>query len=140
MPSDIKRIALIVCATLMAACSGTPRIAEPAAATAVQLKPAPQTLAAANNATADATVTSPAAAAAPTSDVDARLVKAGYSVQRRHDQVFYCRNEIITGNRIGTRVCLTAAQIQDEKQDATKAKDLMNKPNNRCSGPECVNH
>ena len=124
MPPHIKRIALIVSATLAAACSGTPRIAEPAA----------------NNATADATATSPAAAAAPTSDVDASLVKAGNTVQRRHDQVFYCRNEIITGNRIGTRVCLTAAQIQDEKQDATKAKDLMNKPNNRCSGPECVNH
>jgi hypothetical protein len=129
MRFEIKRIALVVSATLAAACSSTPRGAEPAAATAAQLKPASQRFAAANNA--------PASATAPISDVDLSLVKAGYSVQRRRDQIFYCRNEIITGNRIATRVCLTAAQIQDEKQDVTKGKDLMNKPNNRCLGPEC---
>jgi hypothetical protein len=131
MRSDIKRIAFFVSATLAAACSSTPRTAEPAAATAAQLKPAPQTIAAANNA--------PATATAPSSDVDLSLVKAGYSVLRRHDQVFYCRNEVITGNRIGTRVCLTAAQIQDEKQDVAKTKDKLNQPSNRCLGPECMN-
>jgi hypothetical protein len=134
MRSDIKRIALVVSATLAAACSSTPRTAEPGAGTAAQSRPASQTLAAANNAPA----TAPAAAAS-TSDVDVSLVKAGYSVQRRHDQVFYCRNEIITGNRIGTRVCLTAAQIQNEKQDVAKVKDNLNQPSNRCLGPEC-NH
>jgi hypothetical protein len=106
---------------LAAACSSTPRTAQPA----------PQTLAAAGNA--------PAPPVASGSDVDPSLVKAGYSVMRRHDQVFYCRNEIITGNRIGTRVCLTAAQIQEEKHDVAKAKDMINQPNNRCLGPEC-NH
>jgi hypothetical protein len=113
MGSDIKRCALVVCAILTAACSSAPRTAEPAAATA--------------------------AAGAPSSDVDLSIVKAGYSVLRRHDQVFYCRNEIITGNRIGTRVCLTAAQIQDEKHDLTKAKDLMNQPSTRCLGASCNN-
>ena len=134
MRSDIKRIALVVSATLAAACSSTPRTAEPGAGTAAQSRPASQTLAAANNAPA----TAPAAAAS-TSDVDVSLVKAGYSVQKRHDQVFYCRNEVITGNRIGTRVCLTAAQIQNEKQDVAKVKDNLNQPSNRCLGPEC-NH
>ncbi len=129
MPSDIKRIALAVSAALAAACSNTPRTAEPAPATAATSKPATQRLAAADHSTAAAT--------APDSDVDLTLVKAGYSVMRRHDQVFYCRNEIITGNRIGTRVCLTAAQIQNEKRDVTNAKDMINKPNNRCLGPEC---
>jgi hypothetical protein len=143
MRSDIKRIALVVSATLAAACSSTPRTAEPGAGTAAQSRPASQTLAAANNAPATAPAaaapaTAPAAAAS-TSDVDVSLVKAGYSVQRRHDQVFYCRNEIITGNRIGTRVCLTAAQIQNEKQDVAKVKDNLNQPSNRCLGPEC-NH
>jgi hypothetical protein len=108
MPSDLKPIALLISTTLAAACSSTPRSAEPAVA-------------------------------APTGEVDASLVKAGYSVMRRHDQVFYCRNEIITGNRIGTRVCLTAAQIQDEKQDVTKAKDIMNQPSYRCMGASCNN-
>ena len=127
MRSDIKRIVLVVSATLAAACSGTPRTADPAAPTAA---PAPQTLAAANGA--------PAAATAPSSDVDASLVKAGYSVLRRHDQLLYCRNETITGNRIATRVCLTAAQIQDEKQVVAKTKDKLNQPSNHCLGPECI--
>ena len=131
MRSDIQRIALVVAAALAAACSSTPRTAEPAAATAAPLKPAPQMIAAANNA--------PTAATVPSSDVDLSLVKAGYSVLRRHDQVFYCRNEIITGNRIATRVCLTAAQIQDEKQDVAKTKDKLNQPSIRCLGPECNN-
>ncbi len=131
MAFAIKPIALVIAATLAAACAGTPRTAEPAVGTAAQPNPAPQTLAAANNA--------PATATAPKSDIDPSLVKAGYSVLRRHNEVFYCRNEIITGNRIATRVCLTAAQIQDEKHDATKAKDLLNQPNNRCSGASCNN-
>ena len=123
MRCDISRIALVVSATLAAACSSTPRTADPAVA--------PQARAAASSA--------PAAAAAPRSDVNLSLVKAGYSVLRRHEQVFYCRNEIITGNRIGTRVCLTEAQIQDEKQDVTNAKDTLNHPSNRCLGASCNN-
>ena len=92
MPSEIKPI-LVIVATLAAACSGTPRTAEPAAGTVAQAQPAPQALAAANHASA--------AAGAPAGDVDASLVKEGYSVLRRHDQVLYCRTEVITGNRIG---------------------------------------
>jgi len=129
MPSDIKPIALAIFVTLAAACAGAPRTAEPALGTAAQAKSVPRTLAAANNA--------PAAATAASSDADLKLIKAGYSVMRRHNEVFYCRNEVITGNRIGTRVCLTAAQIQDEKQDVAKAKDIMNQPTYQCLGKSC---
>jgi hypothetical protein len=117
MPSDISPIALVIFAILAAACSGTPRSVQPAAGTAAQPKPAPEMPA----------------------DVDLKLVKAGYSVLRRHGEVFYCRNEIITGNRIETRVCLTAAQIQIEKQDVIKAKDLLDHGNNRCVAGSCPN-
>jgi hypothetical protein len=137
MPSDFKPIALAITAILAVACSGTPRTAGPAAGNAAQSKPAPQTLAAANGISAAATATAAVPAAAPASDVDASLVKAGYSVLRRHDQVYYCRNETITGNRIATRVCLTASQIQDEKHDVTKAKDIMNQPSYQCLGGAC---
>jgi hypothetical protein len=116
-------------AALAAACSGAPRTAEPAVGTAAQPMPAPQKVAAANNAPVIATV--------PGSDVDQNLVKAGYSVLKRHNEVYYCRTEIITGNRIATRVCLTAAQIQDEKHDVTKAKDIMNQPTYQCLGKSC---
>src|SRR5579863_5244679 len=129
MPSDIKPIALVVFAMLAAACSSTP-----STGTSV-----PQTLAAAANAPAVAPGAAPETAAAPAGVVDASLVKAGYSVMKRHGEVLYCRNEIITGQRIATRICLTAAQIQDEKQNVTKAKDLMNQSSNRCVGASCNN-
>jgi hypothetical protein len=124
MPSDIKQAALVVFATVAAACSSTP---------------APRILAAAGNAPAVEPGTASAIAAAPRGAVDAGLVKAGYSVMRRHGEVLYCRNEVITGQRIGTRICLTAAQIQDEKQNVTKAKDILNQPSYRCLGASCNN-
>jgi hypothetical protein len=131
MPSEIKPITLVVIATLAAACSGTPRTAEPAVGTAAQPQPAPQALAAANHASA--------AAGAPAGDVDASLVKEGYSVLRRHDQVLYCRTEVITGNRIATRICLTAAQIQAQKRELVKSKDLLNGASlGHCVGSTCA--
>ncbi|HME40691.1 MAG TPA: hypothetical protein VKG63_17180 [Steroidobacteraceae bacterium] len=144
MPSDITPIAFIVSAMLAASCSSTPttstsRNHEPAVGTVAPLQSAPQTLAAAGNAPAIAPGTASDAAAAPTGVVDASLVKAGYSVMRRRGEVLYCRNEIITGQRIATRICLTAAQIQVEKQNVTKARDLLNQPSYQCLGASCKN-
>jgi hypothetical protein len=144
MPSVIKSIVLVLFATLAAACSSTPatstsRTDEPAVGTAAPHQSAPQTLAAARNPPAIAPGTASAATATPAGVVDASLVKAGYSLMRRHGEVLYCRNEVITGQRIGTRICLTAGQIQDEKQNVTKAKDLLNQPANRCLGASCNN-
>ena len=116
MPSDFKLFALVVSATLAAACSGTPRTSTPR--------------------TDEPAV---GGAAAPAGAVDASLVKEGYSVLRRHGQVLYCRTEVITGNRIATRICLTVAQIQDQKQDLAKSKDLLNGPAlGRCVGSTCA--
>lgn len=130
MRSDIKTIALVICPALAVACSGTPRTSPPGAATVTQPQQAPPALVTANNA---ATTTATAG------DVDPKLVKAGYSVMRRHGEVYYCRNEIITGQRIGSRICLTAGQIQDEQQNVTKAKDMMNQPSYQCLGASCNN-
>ena len=133
MACDIKQIALVVFAMLAAACSSTPATG----------RSAPQTLAAAGNApaiapgTASNTAAASDAATPPAGVVDAGLVKAGYSVMRRRGEVLYCRNEVITGQRIATRICLTAAQIQVEKQNVTKAKDLMDQSSNRCVKHSC---
>jgi hypothetical protein len=132
MRFDIKAITMVISMT-MAACSGTPRSAAVVAAAPPQ--PAPAAPATADNATA----TTPAQPAASAEKVDPNLVKAGYSVMRRHDVVLYCRTEVITGQRIGTRICLTAAQIQSEKQNVTEAKDMLNRPNYNCMGSSCKN-
>ena len=130
MPLDIKEIGLSIFAILATACSNTP---------AVRTAAAPQTFAAAGNTSAVSPGTAPAAPAVAASEVDATLVKAGYSVMKRHGEVLYCRTEVITGQRIGTRICLTAAQIQGEQQNATKARDLLNQPAYYCSGASCHN-
>ncbi len=111
--------AIVFSTTLAAACTGMP----------------PKTVVAGNNAPA----TAPAPAVAPADKVDASLVKAGYSPLIRHGQVLYCRNEIITGQRIATRVCLTAAQLQGEQQNVREAKDLLNHPSYNCQGASCNN-
>jgi hypothetical protein len=126
MASDIKQIALVVFVMWAAACSSTP---------ATSTSP-PQTLAAAGNAPIAPGAASDAAAP-PAGVVDAGLVKAGYSVMRRRGEILYCRNEVITGQRIATRICLTAGQIQVEKQNVTKAKDLMDQSSNRCVKHSC---
>jgi hypothetical protein len=130
MRFDIKAIAIVI-STTFAACSGVP----PKTLTVANSVPAT----AAAPATARAPVTAPAPAVAPADKVDPRLVKAGYSPLIRHGQVFYCRNEIITGQRIATRVCLTAAQLQSEQQNVREAKDLLNHPSYNCQGASCNN-
>jgi len=137
MRSDIKTIASVICSALVVACSGTPRTTPSGAGTVTQPQQAPPTLVAANNAAA--APAAPATAAPPAVEVDPKLVKAGYSVMRRHGEVYYCRNEIITGQRIGSRICLTAGQIQDEQQNVTKARDMMNQPSYQCLGASCSN-
>jgi hypothetical protein len=124
---------IVVISTALAACSGTPH-----RATVVAAAP-PQPAAIASGAANDAPATAPAQTAASAEKVDPNLVKAGYSVVRRNDQILYCRTEVITGQRIGTRICLTAAQIQSEKQNVTKARDLMNQSNYSCMGTACSN-
>ena len=119
---------LVLCASLAVACAGTRNAADPPVKSAAPAQSAPQSLNA-NKA---------ASAPAPADDIDASLVKAGYSVMRRHGAVLYCRNEIITGQRIASRVCLTAGQIQDEKQNVDKAKDVLSHPGDRCTKPMCV--
>lgn len=136
MAHDIRMIVVLVGCAALVSCSRTPRNAEPAASIVASTQTAPQTPAAADSSPTGKDA--PAATAkAAASDIDASLVKAGYSVMRRHNVVLYCRNETITGQRIATRVCMTAEQIQAEKQNVTKAKDLMSQGGNRCVKPGC---
>jgi hypothetical protein len=119
MQFDSKAIVIVISTTLAAACSSMP----------------PKSPAAGNN----APPTAPASAGAPANKVDTRLVKAGYSPLIRHGQIFYCRSEVITGQRIATQVCLTAAQLQGEQQNVNEAKDLLNHPSYYCQGASCKN-
>lgn len=118
MAYDSRPMVLLTFCEILAACSSTP--AGKPATTVATTQPS-----------------AGSAQAAPSGDVDPSLVKAGYRVLKRNNQVLYCRSETITGQRIATQVCLTAAQIQTEKQNVTKARDLMSQGGNRCVKPAC---
>jgi len=80
-----------------------------------------------------------AAMDAATSGVDANLVKEGYRVVRRHDQILYCRSQSVTGTLFASTVCLTASQIADQRHELQQSKDLLNQAHaTQCVGPECV--
>jgi hypothetical protein len=139
MFSDFRSVALLALCASLAACAATLPTAKPMVVSAAPAPPASVTASSPSNTPAPpATTPSAPATTPPVSDVDANLVKAGYSVMRRHAQVYYCRNEIITGQRIGTRVCLTAEQIQSERQNVKKAQDMLTHPGDRCTQPMCV--
>jgi hypothetical protein len=74
-----------------------------------------------------------------TAGIDANLVKEGYRVVRRHDQVLYCRSESVTGTLFASTVCLTASQIAKQRRDLQESTDLLKQAGaTRCVGPECV--
>lgn len=74
-----------------------------------------------------------------TAGVDAELVREGYRVVRRHDQILYCRSQSVTGTLFASTVCLTASQIASQKRELQQSKDLLNQGRaTQCVGPECV--
>lgn len=74
-----------------------------------------------------------------TAAVDAELVREGYRVVRRHDQILYCRSQSVTGTLFASTVCLTASQIASQKRELQQSKDLLNQGRaTQCVGPECV--
>src|SRR5262249_46012793 len=71
--------------------------------------------------------------------VDATLVKEGYRVVRRHDQILYCRSQSVTGSLFASTVCLNASEIASQKRDLQQSKDVLNQAHaTQCVGPECV--
>lgn len=90
-------------------------------------------------ATAASSAAPPASTAAAATGVDASLVKEGYRVVRRHDQILYCRSQSVTGTLFASTVCLTSSQIASQKRDVQQSKDLLNQGRaTQCVGPECV--
>ena len=56
-----------------------------------------------------------AAASQETASVNNELVKKGYAVSKRHNQLMYCRAEAMTGTRFKSTVCQTEDQIMVER-------------------------
>jgi hypothetical protein len=64
-----------------------------------------------------------AAGARSQADVDNDMRKRGYKPASYHGERVYCRNEVVTGSNLGSKVCLTAKQIEDQER---AVKDILN--------------
>lgn len=66
-------------------------------------------------------------------DVDSAMRKRGYKPALYRGERVYCRNEMITGSNLQTKVCLTARQIEDQERSG---KDMLTGPHPDGCGPE----
>src|ERR1700722_19421716 len=55
-------------------------------------------------------------AAASQTDVDIAMRKRGYKLAILRGKRVYCRNEMLTGSNLATKVCQTAEQIDEEER------------------------
>ena len=61
-------------------------------------------------------------------DVDSDMRKRGYKPMSYRGERVYCRNEAITGSNLESKVCLTAAQIEDQERSG---KEILNNRNSQ---------
>jgi hypothetical protein len=57
-------------------------------------------------------------------DVDNALRQRGYKPALYRGKRIYCRNEVLTGSNLASKVCLTAQQIVDQER---AAKDILDR-------------
>jgi hypothetical protein len=107
-------VSLLLMAALVVACSGT--------------RPPPDSGHSAAPAKAGA------ATAATPSGVDRDLVRQGYRVGQRNGQIVYCREQVGTGTRFASNVCLTADQLKEAQRKARE--DMQRIHQNGCVGSQ----
>lgn len=104
---------VLFCALLGVACSGPP-------------KKSPAATPVAHPATTGTTDSGTGAPRRTPALVNASLVKQGYRVVKRGDQVLYCRSQSLTGTLFSSTVCLTESQIRDQDAGLQRSKDTLN--------------
>jgi outer membrane biogenesis lipoprotein LolB len=106
-----------------------------ACATLPQREPSTQTAASTADAQHAAAVPS---STNPDAALDASLVREGYRIDRRGDQVRYCRTQVTTGTAFPSTVCLTPEQIQAQRRSLQQSQDTLVQPRGiTCSGKLC---
>jgi hypothetical protein len=96
---------------------GTAATVPSAAVPAPSAAPAPATTSTQSAATAGTKTAS--------SGVNQGLLKEGYRATKKRGQLMYCRTEVVTGTRFRNNVCLTEAQIMEQRRNA---RDTLNAP------------
>lgn len=123
----LQRGCLWVGAALLAGCAASPQGHD--SAVAGRAAPQPQTHAA----------TAPVSSASADEALDTHLVREGYRIVRRGDQVRYCRTVTPTGTAFSSTVCLTAQQVEEQRRSLQQSQqDLTLTRGMTCEGKLCV--
>jgi hypothetical protein len=117
MRRNNRSAGVLLCAALGVSCSGVP-MRGPAAAAAPVARAAST---ARTDEGAAATRRAPAL-------VNASLVRQGYRVVKRGDQLLYCRSQSVTGTAFLSTVCKTESQIRDQDAAVQQYRDTLNQP------------
>lgn len=56
-------------------------------------------------------------------NLDDEMIKRGYKPALYRGERVYCRNEVLTGSNLASKICLTADQIEDRERTG---KDILN--------------
>lgn len=131
---SLRSLACVVAVALLAtACATSPSHDAPAA------DPTPitaqQAAAIAATPLASTSAAPPSANGSALPAIDPTLIKQGWRVVRRKDQLVYCRSEMVTGTQFRRKVCLTPDEIERQAQKAKEMRDRMieSRP-----GPPCT--
>ena len=67
------------------------------------------------------------------------LIQAGYKATSVKGEIYYCREEQVTGTSFKRKVCLTEAQLKDQERKVKELQDRMmrQQANPGCSGSSC---
>jgi hypothetical protein len=127
MRGNNRLAVLLFCAALGVSCSGVPMRGPATAAAPV----APAGSTATTDEGAAATRRAPAL-------VNASLVREGYRVVKRGDQLVYCRSQSVTGTAFLSTVCKTESQIRDQGAAVQQYRDTLSQPHIApCVGVGC---
>jgi len=149
---NLKFLGIPFITLALAACSTQPTepsARAPAVAPAAVAAPAPAATPAPTAAQAPAAASVTPAAAATTAVVpDANgnvpvlnrsLIQAGYKATKIKGEIYYCRQEEVTGTSFKRKVCLNETQLRDEERKMKEMQDQMmrTQASPSCMGPTC---
>jgi len=130
---NLKAFGIALTASTLAACASQPtaNVAAPATAPAAAASPASSSGAAAVPVALSADGKPPA--------VNRTHIQAGYVATTIKGEVFYCRQEEVTGTSFKKKVCLNEEQMKAQEQRTKEMQEQMLKPqtNPACFGNRC---
>jgi hypothetical protein len=125
----MRLVALLVAATLLAACASSPQPAAPAASPVAVVPPAPAV------ASSQPAAASAAAAPAVTASTSGFKAPPGYRAVTKGNQTVYCTTIRPIGSNLTKSVCLTESQLEEVERRTDASRRDLEKGQKSCGTP-----